>query len=149
MKPLPLVVLLIKTTLGRGVCFPPHSSRVFSGVCSHGEERQIRICGQVVLGVGSLFHPEKGMMGISLEEASRSHLFGREGKRTLGSTVVEKGVCVSRDTCATRFWPLLLDSRCCFLDIVLTQLLFSRLALTAYYSSALLRSPSLLLTKHS
>lgn len=146
MKPLPLVVLLIKTTLGRGVCFPPHSSQVFSGVCSHGEERQICICGQVVLGVGSLFHPEKGMMGISLEVASRSHLFGREGKRTLGSTVVEKGVCVS---CDTRFWPLLLDSRCCFLDIVLTQLLFSRLALTAYYSSAPLRSPPLLLTKHS
>lgn len=37
----------------------------------------------------------------------------------------------------------------CCLTLILTRLLFSRLALTAHYSSALLRSPQLLLTKHS
>lgn len=49
------------------------------------------ICSQVVLGIGSPFHPEKGMMGISLEVARRSHLLVGKGKG-LCFEVAEKSV---------------------------------------------------------
>lgn len=73
--------------------FSPHSSQVFSEVCSCREGNQACIFGQAVLGVGSLFYREKGMMGKSLKVASKSHLFGGEGERALESTEMEKGVC--------------------------------------------------------
>lgn len=74
------------------------------------------ICSQVVLGIGSPFHPEKGMMGISLEVARRSHLLVGKGKGLCASKW-QKRVFHKCDAC---FWLLLLDSLSCFLDIILT-----------------------------